>query len=363
MRPRTVLLCAVLLLVSGLVYLLLRSGDEPEELQGPDPVPERSERPRPTAATPPPSPEEQVTGSEGKAPGAGRVVLEAGWGSGADQLGRTGGRESNPEGPMSLTVDGQGNLLLLDQVNRRIQRFGADGSALGGMALKTATAQDLLVDEKGRTMVLDRLNKEPGVDLYDHDGRPLGRLPALAGDIKQGGAITGLFADGDSVYVEDQNDDLVKVGGAGGKATTGPQTLPGRPTRDGKLLIKAGIIDRASGKLYVQAHGRDRTLAWETPVTLTAPPLHILMLDSDNAGQIYLGVEVGREDPVTFAMVDLATVVVRLGSDGKLTGTLTLPPTTEDPTESFRPLVVGPNGTIYHMVMGPGGVRVTAYRL
>ena len=54
MRPRTVLLCAVLLLVSGLVYLLLRSGDEPEELQGPDPVPERSERPRPTAATPPP---------------------------------------------------------------------------------------------------------------------------------------------------------------------------------------------------------------------------------------------------------------------------------------------------------------------
>ncbi len=52
---------------------------------------------------------------------------------------------------------------------------------------------------------------------------------------------------------------------------------------------------------------------------------------------------------------DLASVL------NHLTGALNLPPSTADPAETFRPLVVADDGTIYHMVPTAGGLKVTAY--
>ncbi len=363
MRPRTLLLASILLLMAGLTYYLLRSAEEPGSLDGPDPVPALRTAPKSSAARPPARSEPlEVPGAEETGGAQGRVVLEGGWGSGPDQLGRSEARESNPEGPMSLTVDSKGNLLILDQVNRRVQRFGPDGSGLGSLPIKSSTAQDVRVDSKGRTLVLDRLAKDPGIDLFGPDGEPSGRLPVLGGTIKEGGAITGVFSDEDGVYVEDQHDDLVRVADSSGGATPLSEKVPGRPTRDGKLFIKAGIIEKSSGRLYVQAHGKGGALAWETPITLTLPVLHILLLDSDAKGNIYLGAEVGQEDPKTYKVINLATIVARLDGQGQLSGTLTLPPSTEDPAETYRPITVGADGTIYHMVLGPAGYRVTAYK-
>ena len=359
MRPRTVLLLSLLLLVAGVVYLLLRGGEMPEE-STPSPTPAR--RTAPPAPRPAAAPDPGVGSASAQAEGQGRELLRATWGSGPGQVGRRGGRESNPEGPMGLAVDSLGNLLVLDQVNGRVKRFGPRGEVLSSLGLNSKTGQDLLVDPLGRTLVLDRLGKNPGIEVHEPGGGPPRTVPITGGLIKEGGGITGLFADGDGVYVEDQHDDLVRVADNEGNAVAASKTIPGRPTRDGKLYLKAGIIDRASGRLYVQAHRKDGALAWETPVTLTLPVLHILLLGSDLQGNAYLGAEVGVEDPATQNLTDLATVVVRLDSAGQVTGTLTLPPTTTDPAETFRPLIVGTDGTIYHMVVGSKGIVVRVYR-
>ncbi len=197
--------------------------------------------------------------------------------------------------------------------------------------------------------------------IYDGDGRRVGKLNVVGGKVKEGGGITGIFAASGGTYVEDGHDDLVRVGDAEGKQTDLSETIPGRPTRDGKLYIKAGVIDKAAGRVYVQAHDLQKKLAWELPLNLTRPVLHVLLLDSDLKGHVYLGAEVGIEDPTTHAMTDLATVVVRITPEGKLDGTLILPPSTADAAETFRPLVVGGDGTIYHMVASSSGLKVSSY--
>lgn len=261
---------------------------------------------------------------------------------------------------MSLFADGQGNLLILDQVNRRVQRFDRSGAQLPSIPIPTDTAQDLLLDGE-RLLVLDRLGPDPGVQALDLEGKKLFKLSVVGGSLREGGAISGLFADGEGLYVESGHDDLVRVADAESRPTELQQTVPGRPSRDGRLYLKAGIIDEAEGRVYVQAHDRQLELAWETPLSLGRPMLHLVLLDSDKQGQVYLGAEVGREDPATFEIEELATLVVRLDPQGHLAGVLTLPPSTSDPAETFRPLAVDDEGRIYHMVPGSSGLKVTVY--
>lgn len=290
----------------------------------------------------------------------GRLVLRGGWGGGPGQFGRVEAPESNPEAPMALTLDPAGNLLVLDQANRRIQRFDPRGQLLGSLPLATVTAQDLVADGEG-IAVLDRLG-QPGVYRMGPDGSPRGRLPVVGGKIHEGGAITGLFSDADGLYVEQGHDDLVRVADAQGQAAGLQETIPGRPSRDGKLFLKAGVIEKQVGRVYVQAHDTSLKLAWETPLGLGRPLLHLLLLDSDSAGNVYLAGEVGQEDPATHDYVDLATLVVRLDDGGRLSGVLELPPSTTDAAETFRPLAVAADGTVYHMVPSQAGLTVTAYR-
>ncbi len=296
-----------------------------------------------------------------------QTLVRGGWGSGAGEFGHLPARESNPEGPMSAAALSDGGLLVLDQVNLRLQRYGRDGRLLGAQKIGSPTAQDLVVDGAGRTHVLSRHGEGTGIESYGPDGRLERKLTVVGGRVSEGGAITGLFSDRDGLYVETGNDELVRVADAKGEQTKLDETIPGRPTRDGRLYIRAGIIDKAGGRAYVQAHRADGSkppaLAWERPLTFAAPLLHILLLDSDREGRIYLGVETAQEDPVTHKLEEVATVAVRLdGSAGKLTGTLTLPATTEDPTERFRPLVVGEDGTLYQLLATPSGFAIAAHR-
>ena len=263
---------------------------------------------------------------------------------------------------MGLLLRRDGSLLLLDQVNRRVLRLDPAGRPRSPLAIGSDTAQDLAVGPGGQVAVLDRLGQDPAMDLYDPSGRRLGRHKVVGGRVKEGGAITGLFRGPDGHYVETDNDDLVLVADHQGRPSDLELVLPGRPGKDGKLFFKAGIASRAAGTVYVQAHARDGKLVWETPLNLGRPALQILMLDSDLSGNVYLGAEAGREDPQTHAMVQLATVVLRLNGSGQLSGSLLLPPTTGDAAETFRPLAVSADGKVYQMVVGKNGISVRVYR-
>jgi len=362
MSPRARLALLLLLAAASglLVYWLTRSTDTAKPASAAQAADARAHR-RPTSGGRLPALELPSSTFDDEASAAGRPLIRGAWGGGPGQFGRLEAAESNPEGPMSLGVDGKGGIWILDQVNQRLQRFDREGKPIGAIPLSGSTGQDLALTDDGKALVLDRLGQQPGVEIYGADGRMERRLNAVGGQIKEGGGITGLFSTPGGVYVENGHDDLVQVADAQGQQTDLQQTIPGRPTRDGQLYIKAGVIDKAAGRVYVQAHDLQKKLAWEIPLNLTRPVLHLLLLDSDLGGRIYLGAEVGLEDPQTHAMSDLATLIVRISKAGQLDGTLTLPPSTAEAAETFRPLAVGDDGTIYHMVVTPQGLQVTSY--
>ena len=287
------------------------------------------------------------------------VVLRGAWGSDPGPFGRRRAQEGNPEVPMALAVDAHGDVTVLDQVHRRAQRFQA-GRLSAVIDLAGEGVQDVATLPGGGTAVLDRLGTQT-VALYDGGGRPLRTIPLTGGAIAEGGAVTGLFADTGGVYVEREHREVVRLASADGEADGTRPTLWGRPSRDGRTLLRAGIQDGPHGAVYVSVADRSTgAMDWTRSLALDGAALQIVLLDGDHAGAVYLGAVVATMRGAT--PEDAHVTVVRLDTTGTPTGTLRLPaPPASD--EVFRAYAVGDDGTVYAMVPGDDGLEVRAYRL
>jgi hypothetical protein len=289
----------------------------------------------------------------------GTVVIAGGWGSAAGQFGRRHEAESNPEAPMAVAAGARGQLAIVDQVNRRILRY-KDGKLVGTVDIGGDTVQDIAFARDGRMLVLDRL-VDGNVQIYGADGK-LQNEVALAGKgVTEGGGITGVFADDDGVYVERDHDTVVRIADATGQSDPDRPELAGRPSRDGRALLSAAIGDPQSGDIVVNATDRSGQPAWSAPLHLGVPIQHIITLDSDAAGLVYLAVDVGHETATApFQIYDEHILILRLGSGGAPRGVLSIPPLpTAD--ETFRPISVDDDGTVYVMTAGDDGLAVTRY--
>lgn len=285
-----------------------------------------------------------------------RVVLRGPWGQGPGQFGRSGG-EGNPEAPMSLAVSPDGDLVVLDQVNLRTQRF-RDGRFSGAWPLPGAAAQDLALLRDGRSVTLDRLG-DPSVTVYDAAGRVASRIPLVGRGVTEGGAVTGLFADRDGVYVEREHREVVRVADADGRPVDERATLWGRPSRDGVTMLRAALVDRATGAVSVTAASRaNGAMDWSRTVRLDGMVLHLVLLDGDRRGRAYLGAAVATQRGDVLSNLHIA--LVRFSPTGEPDATLRLPmpPGAE---EVFRQIVVDDEGRVFAMSPGPAGLEVVAY--
>ena len=171
--------------------------------------------------------------------GGGKQLARFGWGSGEGNLGRTRADESNPEAPMSLTVDGQGQVWIVDQVNERLVKLDRSGKVVGTVPIPLQAAQDVVVAPDGTALVLDRL-VDKSIAVIGPDGKQKGELPILGKGLEEGGASTGLFTDGKEVYVEREHGDSVRIGSAAsGASALFPASLDPRLPA-GCLLLPAG---------------------------------------------------------------------------------------------------------------------------
>lgn len=292
------------------------------------------------------------------------VLVAAKWGSGKGELGLSKPEEGNPEAPMSFAVDRQGRLHVLDQANGRIARFDRDGNPLPPVDVSQRFPQDLLTLPDGRTLVLDRLGDQ-SIAILGADGKPLGELPLVGQGIDEGGAVTGMFADKDGIYVEREHGEVVKLADAQGKPDPARPELDGRPTRDGLSLLSAGIIDPAAGRVWLRLLDRQSgDLRFMKELGFAAPLLSIVLLDSDASGGLYLGAHLGREvllDGGGAHFAEEAVQVACLSPTGDVTGVAVLPPNT-GPEESFRDLAVLDDGTIVYIVRTATGAEVRRYR-
>lgn len=283
--------------------------------------------------------------AQGAAPDAGpRVLFAAAWGSGAGKLGRDRPAEGNPEGPMSLALAGR-DVLVLDQVNGRLARYDADGR-LKGTSDAPTTAQDLAVAKDGTVAMIDRLVGKT-VTLVDANGKKIGELP-LGARIAEPGLVTGVVIDGTNVYAEKEHGALVLLGSTDGTPTGESIQLAGRPSRDGTLLLTAGISSKGAGRAYVNAMDRGTTTSrFAVQVSFPRPAQAIVLLDSDVKGKIYLGVAAGDPGDAVIACLD--------PSDGRVLGRVTLP-LSHTPEESFRDFSVSDDGAIVFAVRTDDGV-------
>jgi hypothetical protein len=291
---------------------------------------------------------------------AGNVVVRGAWGGGDGQFGHRREAESNPEGPMAVAAGGDGQLAVVDQVNRRILRY-KDGKLVGKIDIGGDTVQDVAFGKDGKLLVLDRL-VDGNVQVYGADGKLVDEIGIAGKGVPEGGSVTGLFADDDGVYVERDHEAVVRIADRSGRADPNRTELVGRPSRDGRLLLAAEISDGSAGDVAVSAVDRaSGQPAWKQVVHLGVSIVHVITLDSDRQGMVYLAVDVGREAPAPpFPILDEHIVLARLGSGGAPRGTLEIPPLpTAD--ESFRPITVDDDGTVYVMASGDDGLVVTRY--
>ena len=290
----------------------------------------------------------------------GKVIISGGYGSADGQFGRRRDPESNPEGPMAVAAGPNGQLAVVDQVNRRILRY-KDGKLVGSVAIGGDTVQDIAFARDGKMLVLDRL-VDGNVQIYGADGKLANEVSLAGKGVSEGGGVTGVFSDDDGIYVERDHESVVRIADASGASDPNRPEMVGRPSRDGRLLLAAEIADAANGDVLVSAS--DRTSgqpAWKQPIHLGIPIVHIITLDSDAAGQVYLAVDVGHETAsAPFTIYDEHILVARLGSGGAPRGMLSIPPLpTAD--ESFRPITVDDDGSVYVMAAGDNGLAVTRY--
>ena len=272
------------------------------------------------------------------------LLFHARWGSGRGELGRDRPQEGNPEGPMSLVRSGT-DLLVLDQVNGRLARYDANGRLLSTSDAPT-TAQDLAVGKDGTVAMIDRL-VDKSITLVDANGKKIGDLP-LGSKLPEPGLVTGVFVDGSDVYAEKEHGALVLIGSTDGSLAGGGPQLSGRPTRDGSLLLTAGIASKGAGRAYVNAMDRaSQTSRFAVQVSFPRPAEAIVLLDSDARGTIYLGLAAG--DPPD------ATIACLAPNDGHVLGKVTLP-LSSAPEESFRDFAIGDDGTITFAVRTEDGV-------
>jgi hypothetical protein len=309
----------------------------------------------------PPSGASADAGAAVHAAAGGTVVVRGAWGSAPGQFGRRRDPESNPEAPMAIAAGAGGELSIVDQVNRRVERF-VGGRLASTLAIGGDTVQDIALGEGGRTVLLDRL-ADRNVQVYDAAGKLVNEAPLVGPGVPEGGGVTGVFSDDKGIYVEREHAALVRIADPSGNRGDRAE-LPGRPTRDGRLLVSAAIADRAAGLVRLRAFDRTTLApAWESVVELGAPPLALQMLDSDRHGSIFIAASTGHESPEPpFAMVDEAIAVVRVGPGGQPRGRV-LVPSAPSPDETFRPVSVDDDGNVYLMVPGESGLTVVRYTL
>lgn len=308
-------------------------------------------RPVPTAV---PRPSGGPTPADAQPAPPAAAPVRSSWGGGPDQLGRSRPREGNPEAPMSLTVAPDGSTVVIDQVNGRLVRIKPDGTR-EAIPSPLQHPQDLTIAPDGTLLVLDRL-ADRTVALVSPDGKLIGQLPMPEARVGESGGVTGVFVDRGAAYVEREHGALVKLGDTQGKPADGdPEELPGRPSRDGACFLSAALLDGPQGRVLVEAIDRAEGIRrFGRELRLDEPVRAILLLDSDQAGNVYVGLLLAGAEASRVALIALD------GRDGHPLGRRDVPGSS-GPEETFREFSVRDDGTIVHLRHDDAGASIATW--
>lgn len=283
-------------------------------------------------------------------------IAFAAWGSAVGELGVLRPKEANPEAPMSLAVDLEGKVHVLDQVNQRILIFDPNGGPTAVVPIGSDTVQDLAIDPRGGWALLDRLVARE-VRFLDASGKVRAQVPVVGQGIPESGLVTGLFAASDGFWLETEHKSLTRV------ATVDGAPDPKRPTIEGRRATPTSPLLRAArdprGYAVVSAMGAGGFLA---RVPFSAPVLELVGLEGDAAGTTFVGAHVAHETTTApFSLYDEKVTVVALDPNGTEVGRFDLPPPS-GPEEQLKSMVISPKGVVHHLHVGSNGATIRRAR-
>jgi len=289
-----------------------------------------------------------------------QVVLRATWGQGPGQLGRSQAAESSPEGPASFVVDGSGRAFVLDQVNFRIQVY-EQGRFKRSIPLPAETFEDLAVMPDGGVAALDRLSRRT-VRLMDARGQLVSEVDLEGPGVGEGGAVTGLFARDDGLWVEVAHGRLVRVMDASGQADPQRPWVAGRFAAGGAKVLSAALDGRYAAEIVTRP-----AVTGKAPATRLARVdfdlrlAHLTALETDAAGNVYLGALTMRHQTTApFAVLEQRSQVVVVSPTGRELRRISLPPPTTG-LQFLRSIRVGPDGTVWHLALDAHGATLRRY--
>jgi hypothetical protein len=257
---------------------------------------------------------------------------------------------------MSFVVDAAGRVVVLDQVNARIQIF-EDGQVARVVALPGTTFQDVAVRGDG-LVALDRLGAET-VAFIDAAGTVTHEVPIAGAGVESGGDVTALAQHDDGTWVEVKHQEWVRVADADGVADPARPTMPGRLAPDGTML-RLARAGGARASLVRTGQGGPPAVTF---IQFGLPVWALDALEVDARGRVFVGAELALErDSEPFDVVERSQEVVVLDPGGAEIARLVLPPKA-GAEETFRALRVGPDGALYQLVFDADGASMRRYRL
>lgn len=296
-----------------------------------------------------------IDGNADLTPDQAQVVLQGPWGRGDGEFSMRD--EASRPGPMSLVVDGDRTIYILDQVNRRVARFDGTGRLMGYLSIDSETTEDIAVADGKIWAVEYQPGENPGFGIVRYGEGGKAQQFKLDRSIQ---LVTGIFLTGEAsapdVWVEQRHDGQSRVVLQGNVPSKDhPLYLPGRPDRSvNGLRLDARRLDSHSALVSRFVPGEATLLRLKVGTRIPLVSIHALQSDQD--GNVHLGLVIGRDGgPPEHQLVDFHKLMVVHCITGK-TVTVELAP--QMATDAFRPVTVGHDGSVYQMETTTQGVTV-----
>lgn len=268
-----------------------------------------------------------------------------GWGSAVNQIGRVRPSEGNPEGPMAISIDKEGTIFILDQVNFRILVIPKIGN-FHAIPIPSNTFQDILALD-GKFALLDRLFAKV-ILIIDMGGKVLSEIPIEGRGVPFPGAVTGLVAQLNGIYLEVDRLWTVRVADMQGKPDLQRPILAGIIGFSNKASYRAGIGEGNSCVITEFMFTRREKPRLFAKVEFPVRPTQIDSFGITKTGYAFLAVRLEEESSEPKEMV------VVLDETAKEVGRVSLPGS-NIPEEQMKPIKLGHDDTMYLLILDEKG--------